>query len=239
MAKERVTVCVPRCEPGDLPEVIGAAMVPYEYGRRAPGEPEVETWWDYWRIDGGGCEFRVVAGHEDDARLVRATHTLSGEPRDLPLSLCDGGPRGLLDLETPRARAAAEARGAFEAWRAFAAGYPPVRPSGYFWARHYADPEGYPVPQAVEDYRTQPALVALADRPELEDLVGGDPAARLVGDLGTYMREAADQALPTNALLTLDGRWLVIAGPERYRYFNEYLDSRTPDTMVVRVLYHC
>jgi hypothetical protein len=36
----------------------------------------------------------------------------------------------------------------------------------------------------------------------------------------------------------LDGRWLVIAGPERCRYFNEYLDTLMPDTIVVRVLYH-
>lgn len=239
MAKERVTVCVPRREPEDVPEAIGAAMAPYDYNRHiAPGEPEVETWWDYWQIDGGGCEFPVVPGHEDDPRLIRGTHTLSGEARNVPPSLCDGGPRGLLDLETPRAQAAAEARRAFEAWQAFASGYPPVYPASHFWARHFADPEGYPRIQAVDDYRTQPALVALADLPELEDLVGGDPAARLVGDLGAHMSEAADHALTTHALLTLDGRWLTTAGPEQCRYFNEYLDDLTPDTIVVRVLYH-
>ncbi|MGW0411898.1 hypothetical protein ACWDZX_11460 [Streptomyces collinus] len=59
--------------------------------------------------------------------------------------------------------------------------------------------------RAVEDYGTQPALVAPAELPELRDLVGGDPAARLVGDLGTHMREAADQAPATHALLALDG----------------------------------
>ncbi|MEV7243146.1 hypothetical protein AB0N92_18135 [Streptomyces sp. NPDC093248] len=240
MAKERVTVCVLRCAPGDVPEAIGAAMAPYDYNRDvAAGGPEVETWWDYWRIEGGGCEFRVVAGHEEGPRLLRETHTLSGKARDLPPSLGDGGPRGLLDLETPRAQAAAEARRAFEAWQAFASGYPPVHPSSHFWARHFADPEGYPRMQAVEDYRTQPALVALADLPELKYLVGGDPAARLVGDLGAHVREAADQALTTPALLPhLDGHWLVIAGLERCRYINDYLDAVTPDTIVVRVLYH-
>ncbi|MFK4150314.1 hypothetical protein [Streptomyces sp. NPDC004065] len=227
----------PRREPEDVPEAIGAAMAPYDYNRHiAPGEPEVETWWDYWQIDGGGCEFPVVPGHEDDPRLIRGTHTLP-ERRATFRPRC-GGPRGRLDLETPRAQAAAEARRAFEAWQAFASGYPPVHPASHFWARHFADPEGYPRIQAVEDYRTQPALVALADLPELEDLVGGDPAARLVGDLGAHMREAADQALTTHALLTLDGRWLAISGPERCRYFNEYLDDLTPDTIVVRVLYH-
>ncbi|MFF7239045.1 hypothetical protein [Streptomyces collinus] len=239
MAKERVTVCVPRCAPGEVPGAIGAAMAPYDCNRDvAADDPEAETWWDYWQIDGGGCEFPVAAGHEDDPRLIRGTHTLSGEARNVPLSLCDGGPRGLMDLETPRAQAAAEARRVFEAWQAFASGYPAVHPASHFWARHFADPEGYPRMRAVEDYGTQPALVALAELPELRDLVGGDPAARLVGDLGTHMREAADQALATHALLTLDGHWLAIAGPERYRCFNEYLDALTPDTIVVRVLYH-
>jgi hypothetical protein len=72
MANERVTVCVPGCDPRDVPQAIGAAMAPYDYNRDfVPGEPEVETWWDYWRIDGRGCEFPVVPGHEDDPRLIR------------------------------------------------------------------------------------------------------------------------------------------------------------------------
>ncbi|MEU6772646.1 hypothetical protein [Streptomyces sp. NPDC046759] len=239
MAKERVTVCVPRCEPGDVPRAIGAAMAPYDYNREfAPGEPVVETWWDYWCINGGGWEFPVVPGHEDDPRLIRGTETLSGDPRDVPPSLCDGGPRGLLDLETPRARAASKARRAFEEWQEFASGYPPVRPMSHFWARYVADPEAYPQARAREDFSRQPAMAALRERPELKDLVGGDPAAYLGGDLDAYVRETADEALPTHALLTLDGRWLAIAGTELRRYFNEYLDALTPDTLVVRVLYH-
>jgi hypothetical protein len=239
VAKERVTVCVPPCAPEDVHRAIGAAMVPYDYNREpTPGEPEVETWWDYWRIDGRGCEFPVVPGREDDPRLLRGTETLSGEPRDVPPSLCDGGPRGLLDLESPRARAAARVRLAFEAWRDFASAYPPGWPWSHFRARHLADPEGYPQPQALEDYRTQPVIAAYLDRPDLEDLVGGDPVARLGGDLDTLVRDAADDALPTHALLTLDGCWLTMAGTERRRYFNDYVDALRADAYVVRVLYH-
>ena len=143
--------------------------------------------------------FLVVPGHEDDPRLIRGAKALSGEPRDVPPSLCDGGPRTLLDLETP---------------------------------------EGYPRAQLLEDYRTQPAIVALGNNPELEELIGGDPAARLTGDVEAYVRAAADQALPSNALLTLDGHWLDVANPERRRHFNNYLDALPSDTLVVRVLYH-
>ena len=239
MAKERVTVCLPPCDPEDVIEAIGAAMAPYDYNRDAGvGDPDAETWWDYWQIDGGGCEFPVVPGHEDDPRLIRGAEALSGEPRNVPPSLCDGGPRALLDLETPRARAAASARRAFEAWQDFSAAYPPARPASHFRARHFADPEGYPQAQLLEDYRTQPAIVALRNAPELRELIGGDPAARLTGDVEAHVRAAADDALPSNALLTLDGRWLDIANAERRRHFNDYLDALPADTLVVRVLYH-
>ncbi|WP_217555758.1 hypothetical protein [Streptomyces sp. GbtcB6] len=239
MAKERVTVCVPPCDPGDVVRAISAAMAPYDYNRDVGvGDPDVETWWDYWRIDGGGFEFLVVPGYEDDPRLIRGAETLSGEPRNVPPSLCDGGPRALLDLETPRARAAAEALRTFEAWQEFASAYPPARAFGDFRARHLADPESYSQAQAVEDYRAQPVVAALLDNPELKDVVGGNPIARLGGDLDTLVRHAMDAVLPSHALLTLDGRWLDVANDERRRYFNDYLDVLPADAYAVRVLYH-
>ncbi|MCX4857825.1 hypothetical protein OG426_32580 [Streptomyces canus] len=36
----------------------------------------------------------------------------------------------------------------------------------------------------------------------------------------------------------MDGRRLTMAGPERRRYFNDYLDTLRADAYVVRVLYH-
>ncbi|MFF8023330.1 hypothetical protein ACFZDJ_19890 [Streptomyces sp. NPDC007896] len=114
----------------------------------------------------------------------------------------------------------------------------PARGTDDFWARYVADPEGYPQTQALEDFRTQPVIAALLDHPALEDLVGGNPVARFGHDLDTLVREVADDALPGHALLTLDGCWLTIAGTERRRYFNEYLDALPADAYVVRVMYH-
>ncbi|MFJ8010718.1 hypothetical protein [Streptomyces fagopyri] len=214
-------------------------MAPYDYNRDAdPDVTDVETWWDYWQIDGRGCEFAVVAGFQGDSRLIRGAETLSGAPRNTPPSLCDGGPRALLDFETPRAQAATKAHQAFEAWNAFASAYPPARPAGDFWARHFTDPEGYPSAMVIEDFRTQPVIEALGERPDLEELVGGDPAARFANDLETLISDAVDEVLPTHALLTLDGRWLSVAGREGRRYFNDYLDRLPRDALVVRVLYH-
>ncbi|MEU1536504.1 hypothetical protein [Streptomyces fagopyri] len=127
---------------------------------------------------------------------------------------------------------------AVEAWQTFSSAYPPSHPSHHFWAKHFADPERYPVAQAIEDFRTQPVIAALGSHPELEDLIGGDPVARYVHDVDYLVRDAADSAVATQALLTLDGQWLSIMGSEATRYFNDYLDSLPADALVVRVKYH-
>lgn len=68
--------------------------------------------------------------------------------------------------------------------------------------------------------------------------MGGDPIARLSDDLDGLVRHAVDAALPSNALLTLDGRWLDVANAERRRYFSDYLIGLPADAYAVRVLYH-
>lgn len=239
MSKELLTVCIPQGAPTDVPRAIAAAMAPYDYNRD-PGIDfdAADTWWDNWKIDGLGCEFMVLPGHDADPHLIRGTETLTGQPRNVPSTLCDGGPRALLDLETPRTRAAAEQRRAFEAWQTFSSAHPPSHTSDHFWAKHFADPERYPAAQVIEDYRTQPVIAALINNPELHNLIGGDPLARYVYDIDYLVRNAADSALATQALLTLDGQWLPIRGAEEIRYFNDYLDGLPTNALVVRVKYH-
>ncbi|MEU0429997.1 hypothetical protein ABZ235_41860, partial [Streptomyces canus] len=170
--------------------------------------------------------------------LLRVPETLTGAPRDVPPASATAGHADCWTWGRPARGRPPRPAGAFESWRDFASAYPPGRPRSHFRAGHLADPEGYPQTQALEDYRTQPVIATYLERPDLEDLLGGDPVARLGDDLGTLVREAAEGALPTHALLTLDGCRLTVAGPERRRYFNDYLDTLRADAYVVRVLYH-
>lgn len=212
MAKGRVTVCVPACDPEDpesLRRAIGQAMAPYDYNREDIPHPDWVGEWDYWAISGAGCEFAVRPGHEDDPRLVRHDEWRE-PPEELPRSRCHGGPRGLLDLDTDRAEAAREAARRWDDWRRFE-------------ARHTG-------PKAV--------LRAIAEDPELEERFTHIPYDWFGRDREAYIAERVDDVLPTTALLTLDGRWVEYGGPDYREWFNTYLDGLRADTMVVRVLFH-
>ncbi|MFE2015210.1 hypothetical protein [Streptomyces sp. NPDC059491] len=237
MAKERITVCLPACEPAELRQAIERAMAPYRYER----EDMPADWvgeWDYWYVSGAGCEFPVVAGHEGDPRLVREELELSTGPRVLPPGLCDGGPRGLLDFEAARRPAAEQAERNWADWHELAAAHPPAQPFGVFRDRWIADPAGRSHGDVWAEYAAQPAIRALHDRPELRDRVGSQPQDRLGADRAAYVAREAAEVLPTPALLTLDGTWVGIAGDERRTWFNTYLDGLPPEAVVVRVLYH-
>jgi hypothetical protein len=212
MAKGRVTVCVPACDPEDpesLRRAIGRAMAPYDYDREDIPHPDWVGEWDYWVISGAGCTFAVLPGHEDDPRLVR--HDEWKRPaEELPRSRCHGGPRGLLDLDTDRAEAAREAARQWDDWRRFA--------------------ESHAGPESV--------LRAVAEDPELEERFTDDPYALFGADRGAFVAARAADVLPTMAMLTLGGRWVEYGGPGYRQWFNAYLQDLPADTMVVRVLYH-
>lgn len=212
MAKARVTVCVPPCDPDDpesLRRAIGRAMAPYDYNREDIPHPDWVGEWDYWFISGGRWTFAVLPGHEDDPRLVR--HDERPRPsEELPRSRCHGGPRGLLDLDTDRAAAAREAADRWDDWRRFA-------------DRHAG---------------SESVLRAVAEDPELKERFSGDPYARFGGSREAYIADHVAEVLPTPAMLTLGGRWVEYGGPYYRQWFNAYLQDLPADTMVVRVLYH-
>ncbi|MFD9225756.1 hypothetical protein ACFWDI_38420 [Streptomyces sp. NPDC060064] len=123
-------------------------------------------------------------------------------------------------------------------WQEFAATYPPSLPLGHFWQKAFLDPAGYPERQALEDFKGQPVIRALYADPELRDRLGDDPVAWHGDDLAAFVELQVADALPTVALLTLDGRWIE-GGTHAYRRsINAYLDALPADAMVVRVLYH-
>lgn len=230
MGKQRITVCLPPVGPAGLKRAIGQAMAPYRYDREDHPDPDWVGEWDYWHVSGADCLFDVLPGFEDDPRLVRHDDWVE-PPGDLPPSRCHGGPRGILDLDTPRA---AEARRRSDDWRAyqlFAARHPPALPFHRFEADLGRE-------AAVAAFREQPLIRAIDADPALEERFTGDPAAHLDDDLETYVARHVAAVLPTPALLTLDGRWVEAGGPEYDRAFNAHLDGLPADTMVVRVLYH-
>lgn len=103
MAYESVTVCLPADAHLDLRAAIEKAMAPFDLnGGYEPYQGE----WDSWWLGRPSEEFDVLPGHEDDPRLVRALVDAHGEARDRTAGQCDGGPRGLLDFEGMRSRAA-------------------------------------------------------------------------------------------------------------------------------------
>ncbi|WP_371657340.1 hypothetical protein [Streptomyces sp. NBC_00280] len=103
MANELLTVCLPPDAHQDLRAAIEAAMAPFDMnGDHEPYQGE----WDQWWLGRPGEEFDVLPGHEADPRLVRAPRDASGEPRHWTRGQCDGGPRGLLDFQGMRTRAA-------------------------------------------------------------------------------------------------------------------------------------
>ncbi|MFD3531631.1 hypothetical protein [Streptomyces sp. NPDC058664] len=233
MSKQVVTVCLPPCGPGELRPALAEAMAPFEYDAQiGRSDEEWQGEWDHWFIEARGKEFTVRPGCEDDPLVVRDE---DAPPR--PRSLCEGGPKGLLDLDTGPATAAREAGDEWDAWHAFAAGFPPSLPYAHFARRAVGDP-GSTQERVVEDFRAQPVIRALGQDPALEGRFGFDPVPWFGGDRAAFVARAAADVLPTFALLTLDGRWLDGSSHAHNVRFNAYLDSLQDTTILVRVLHH-
>ncbi|GAA5031414.1 hypothetical protein [Streptomyces siamensis] len=177
MAYEMVTLCLPPDSHQYLYAAIEEAMAPFDLnGDHEPYQGE----WDQWWLGRPGEEFDVLPGHEHDPRLVRAPRDASGALRHWALGRCDGGPRGLLDFQGMRIRAA-DMAASLDPCRAGRTPYRQIRPE---WA------------------------------------------------------------VPTDHLLTLDGRWLYVSavprsGTSDLAFAGKYLDDLAPDTMMVRLRVHC
>ncbi|MFC8078992.1 hypothetical protein ACFUN8_26065 [Streptomyces sp. NPDC057307] len=237
MGKQRMTVCLPPVAPDGLRQAIEGAMAPFRYDREDRPHPDWVGEWSHWFVSGAGCLFDVLPGHEDDSRLVRYDEWTE-PPEDLPPTRCHGGPRGILDLDAPRA---AEARRAAETWTAyrdFADRYPPALPFHHFAERAGTPDAGDAREAAVAAFLEQPLIRAIEADPALEERFTSDPALHFDEALETYVARQVAAVLPTPALLTLDGRWVEGGGPDYERMFNACLDGLPGDTMVVRVLYH-
>ncbi|NUU21059.1 MAG: hypothetical protein HOV68_06015 [Streptomycetaceae bacterium] len=179
---------------------------------------------------------------------------------------CAGGPRALLDFETPIREATIRAEAQWAAWAQASRGCPPAVPHEEFWARHRADPDEYPCPQARQDYLAQPLVQALAALeghqpvpffPNAHMIWSADPVVLIARGRSEFVRRAASRVISRAALLTLDGRWLDEDGGTGYAdppeppesglnladeyaiECTDYLLGLVPETVVVRIRCHC
>lgn len=267
MTQFYLTVCLPPVPPGRVHAALAAALAPFDMNRPADGNPDGR--WDRWHIFAGDDQFAVKPRHDGDPRLIHQPTWPGGAPRErLPLR-CDGGPRALLDFESTRASAIADARDIWQAeqqdWQRLVARHPPALPLSAFLARHDADPQGYTWVQAMTDHHRQPLIRALNHRPSDQYpesyphlgiwILGpdADPISYYTRDPQTDLDLAAAWAIPAYALLTTDGQWLDADRPGPFghplpgedqrtafaRQATAYLDGLDGDCVIVVLLCHC
>lgn len=246
MTKFFATVCLPPTAPRDVPQAVASGMAPYDVNLADDWNPDGE--WDWWMIHANvGQAYLVRPVHDGDPRLL----TPATVPPDLaelgalgPLE-CFGGPRGLLDFEAMRRRAARTHDARLAAWTALAGAHPPARPLADFLARHEADPDGYSVADAEREHLLQPLVQEVARRAVAGDphfgtsFLLGDPVAYFAREHEEATRSAAQGAVPGSALLTLDGTWTDGRTDVYLSEANRYLDALDPESVVLDVLCHC
>lgn len=260
MAKFRVTVALPPSAQSDPTAAIETAMRPFDQNAGADGwNPRGE--WDWWLMDSYD-NLVVRPEFEGDPRLLFRSTWPGGKPRPRGPLRCDGGPRGLLDLEGMRAISAAGAAATWKVWARFSAEHPAAEPLSVFFARYGVAP-GTPSPEldrARREHLAQPLVQALAqyavagrDAHYPDSLAAQDPVALFACGENEYVEQAAVTAVPTIALLTLDGQWADAwnasslgefrpgeSEAEAYwRLADAYIRALPEDALIVQLLCHC
>ncbi|MER7752610.1 hypothetical protein [Kitasatospora sp. NPDC097643] len=254
MARDLLTVCLPPTPPGEVAAALDTVMARYSYDFEAqPGGPAWQGEWDSWHVYGGydGDGFAVSPVHEADPRLIFDPALPSGTPRERTPSRWDGGPRELLDFAAARAPVAARAAERLRRWQEFAARHPAALTLETFVERARRDPAGYPLAQARADYFAQPLIAAADTSPEVCGLFPRfvDPLDHFRGGPGEFVRRESARVVPTNHLLTLDGRWvdgtvedwgarLDGRTGDYYAFADDYLENLPGECLVIRLRFH-
>ncbi|MEU1487742.1 hypothetical protein [Streptomyces sp. NPDC005752] len=245
MTKFFVTVCLPPTAPRKLSRAIADTMAPYDINLTEDWNPVGR--WDRWTIHSSpGNAFLVTPPHDGDRRLVTASTMRRRRAGLAPLGPleCYGGPRGMLDFDAMRKRAAREHDALFAAWTELTATHPPALPLSDFITRHEADPERYSTADAREEHLAQPLVQDVARR-----AVAGDPhfdMAFLTDDPVAYFAQEHEEArlwavrcaVPGFALVTLDGSWTDAETDGYWEQSNHYLDGLAAEAVVVDLLCH-
>ena len=248
MTKYFATVCLPPTAARKVPQAVAAVMAPYDINLTEDWNPVGQ--WDRWAIHASaGNAYLVLPPHDGDRRLVTAS-TVPRRKAELdvlgPLE-CYGGPRGLLDFDGMRSRAARRHDARLAAWNELTAAHPAASPLADFVARHEADPAGYSLADAKKEHLIQPLVQDVAQR-----AVAGDPhldMSFLLNDPVAYFGQEPEEtrlssvqcAVPGFALITLDGSW-TDADADADGYWgraNRYLNNLDAEAVVLDLLCHC
>lgn len=205
--------------------------------------------WDWYSIGGRWTGyFPVKTGHGGDSRLILGQGGAFGNMAEP--GRVDGGPRGLLDFEALRTDNALEAGQRYDRWTALVDKHPKAEAWSSFIARHEADPEGYPIGRARQEYHPQPLIQAA--RKSNDFPIMSCPIDYFSAGREDYVQQAADQAVPAYAYLDPDGTWHapgemgwfgVSSDGEQeraahYARMNALLDALDPETVLVLVDCH-
>ncbi len=246
MTKFFATVCLPPTAPRKVPQATAAVLAPYNSELTEEWRPDGH--WDWWAIHAGtGNAFLVLPPHDGDRRLVTASTVPRRKAKLEPLGPleCHGGPRGLLDFDAMRSRASRAYDDLLAAWTELTAIHPPAAPLTDFLARHEADPESYSRADARREHLAQPLVQEVAQRAVAGDphfdtsFLTNDPVAYFAQDHEEARLWAVRSAVPSFALVTLDGTWTDNETLDHWDQANRYLDDLDADTVVVKVLCHC
>ncbi|MEV7930865.1 hypothetical protein [Kitasatospora sp. NPDC088779] len=251
MPRDIATVCLDATAADDVTTALTAALAPFEHD----AQPIDDRWqgeWDWWHVYGGDGEYGLAVrpGHENDPRLIRSPTWLDGSPRPAqPANRCDGGPRGLLDLDTERTAAGVAAAREWDAWSAFAARFPPAHSLRTIAGRGPAATNS-----PYQAFMAQPVMQALAawrqsdpDAPTWTKQQ--DPLWHFAGSREQHAHRTATRVQTTNVLLTVDGRWIdcfdytptpqqPVAANAYFDFADRYLRELPEDAVIVRVRFH-
>lgn len=213
-----VYVCLMPGSEADWRAAVDVAMAPYRIDDQTGlGE------WDEWHSSG---QF-LVRPEYADSPLVVPSRQWPAEPLR-----CDGGPKRTLDLAGMREAARDRAKLVMAAWREAVSRHPAARTLEKSASR--------------AEYEAQPLVAEVKARWDDEDDVfsylrtsGQDEVAHL-GDEQHFLDTAAQRALLTYALITLDGQWL---DSEQTPVFTSllwpYLDGLPEDAFLIELDCHC
>jgi hypothetical protein len=248
VAHAHLTVCLASLDPS-LEVRLHRVLAPYEMAGGRDGK------WDSWVIDGddGDRGLRVLAGWEDDPRLIRNATDGRGAKRIIERGRCDGGPIEILDLEFDRLRVAEKAAKVWDEWNGLAQRYPVAQPMSYFLERLNKDSATYAQRAAWEEYVAQPIIRALVDRGKFyaERVVwnmSNDPVSQLGYDKQEYVRRRVSRAIPTGALIQTDGVWVddmafgdgfdYSRWDRYYAFADDYIHGLADGSTIVRLRFH-